>query len=519
MAYRIGVDVGGTNTDAVIMDGRSLIASIKRPTSGDVLGGIINAIRSVLNRASDVKPSSIESVMIGTTHFTNAVVQRNGLSRTVVLRLCLPAGQAVPPLYDWPPELRDAVGARTFMLRGGFEFDGREISPLRDDEIDRVIAELDTWGIESVAVVGTFSPVSAEQEITVAERIRSALPDIAVTLSHEIGKIGILQRENAAALNACLAGLAERTISAFERSLVESGLGHARLFLSQNDGTLMSAAFARQYPVLTFTSGPTNSMRGAAFLSGVSDAIVLDVGGTTTDGGVLVNGFPRETSFEVEVGGVRTNFRMPDVLSIGIGGGSRVEDEGRRVGPRSVGHRLTSQSLVFGGETLTLTDVAVALGHARIGERSHVDGLDRDVAERALTVATATIEQLIDRLKTRRGDVPVVLVGGGADLFQTPLAGASEVVRPPNGGVANAIGAAIAQVSGEVDRVFSMDGRARQDVLDEAADEARRLAVEAGADPATIEVVEIDEIPLAYLPSNAVRVRTKVVGELRDGKR
>src|SRR5205814_7429398 len=140
-------------------------------------------------------------------------------------------------------------------------------------------------------------------------------------------------------LNACLSSLAERTVAAIGEALRALALD-APLYLSQNDGTLMSAEFARRYPVLTFASGPTNSMRGAAYLSGLKDAIVVDVGGTTSDGGMLVGGFPREASFEVSVGGVRTNFRMPDVVSVGLGGGSIVADGGRTVGPRSVGYAL-----------------------------------------------------------------------------------------------------------------------------------------------------------------------------------
>ena len=114
--------------------------------------------------------------------------------------------------------------------------------------------------------------------------------------------------------------------------------------------------------MLTFASGPTNSIRGAAFLSGVSDAIVVDIGGTTSDVGALHKGFPRPATVAVEVGGVRTNFRMPDVFSFGLGGGSLVVDgpKGVTVGPRSVGYKLVTEALVFGGSTLTTTDIVVA---------------------------------------------------------------------------------------------------------------------------------------------------------------
>ena len=122
--------------------------------------------------------------------------------------------------------------------------------------------------------------------------------------------MSLLERENATILNASIQPLARKTISAFKAALCELGLDCA-LYLTQNDGTLLSSEQAIEFPVFTFASGPTNSMRGAAFLCGVDDAVVVDIGGTTTDVGVLVGGFPREASVAVKIGGVRTNFRMP----------------------------------------------------------------------------------------------------------------------------------------------------------------------------------------------------------------
>ncbi len=126
-------------------------------------------------------------------------------------------------------------------------------------------------------------------------------------------------------MNACLRELAERTVTGFKKALADMQIT-APFYISQNNGTLMNADFAAAYPVLTFASGPTNSMRGAAFLSGLQDAIVIDVGGTTTDVGVLQKGFSRVAGLAVSIGGVRTNFRIPDTLSIGLGGGSLVKD-------------------------------------------------------------------------------------------------------------------------------------------------------------------------------------------------
>ena len=113
---------------------------------------------------------------------------------------------------------------------------------------------------------------------------------------------------------------------------------------------MAEAGQARRLPVYSFASGATNSMRGAAYLSGLADAMVIDVGGTTTDVGQLKHGFPREANSVVKVGGVRTLFRMPDLLSIGLGGGSHVTLDPLKVGPVSVGYRLLKDGIAFGGK-------------------------------------------------------------------------------------------------------------------------------------------------------------------------
>ena len=179
----------------------------------------------------------------------------------------------------------------------------------------------------------------------------------------------------------------------------------------------MSVDYAEQYPVATFASGPTNSMRGAALLSGLEDCAVVDIGGTTSDIGVLQRGFPREASVSVDIGGVRTNFRMPDVLSLGLGGGSRVRGDEPTLGPDSVGYELTAKALVFGGDTLTASDLAVAAGRASFGDASAVAGLDRRLVERGLARAEQLIAETVDRMKTSPDAIPVVVVGGGSVLL------------------------------------------------------------------------------------------------------
>lgn len=515
MSLRIGVDVGGTNTDAVLMDNRRVVAKFKTPTTEDVTSGITTAITSVLNESS-TDTSAITSVMIGTTHFTNAVVERRHLQTVGVIRMGLPATAALPPMVDWPKDLRSALQNPTYLVHGGYEFDGRKISEFDAEEIRAAASDIRSKGIHSVAISCVFSPVNHDLEDEAAEIVAGVIPDARITKSSEIGRIGLLERENAAILNSCLRDLASRTVSAFERSISDLGIT-APLYLTQNDGTLMAADFARSYPVLTIASGPTNSMRGAAFLSGLTDAIVVDIGGTTTDVGMLSHGFPREASVAVEVGGVRTNFRMPDVLSIGLGGGSLVDLETMSIGPKSVGYRLTDQALVFGGNTLTASDIAVAAGIASMGEAAHVTHLSGKTVKTALDRIHEMVETAVDRTKTSADAVPVVIVGGGSVLVSREIEGASEIVKPDHFEAANAVGAAIAQISGEIDRVYSLESLSRDDALASAKEEASARAVAAGANPASISIVDVEDVPLAYLPGNATRIRVKAVGDLTLG--
>ena len=512
---RIGIDVGGTNTDAVLMDGDRLLGAVKAATTPDVTSGIVTAL-DALQAAHPFAPADVSAVMIGTTHFINALVEASRLAPTAALRLGLPATASLPPMVDWPARLVQAIDGRAYLAHGGHEFDGRPISALDVDELRRHAADMAAHGVRSVAISSVFSPVNTEFEVRAAEIVAAELgADVPISLSHEIGRVGLLERENATIINAALRELAAGIVDGLAASIAGHGIT-APLYLSQNDGTLMDVGFARRYPVATFASGPTNSMRGAAVLSGLGTCAVVDIGGTTTDVGVLTGGFPREATVEVSVAGIRTNFRMPDVLSVGIGGGSLVRgDPDPSVGPDSVGYRLTEKALVFGGDVRTATDVAVAAGRAEIGDPALVAHLPKELVAAALERIATDVADLVDRMRVSADPLPVVGVGGGSVLLPDSLPGIGAVHRPENFAVANAIGAAIAQVGGEVDRVFAIAPGRRDAVVDEARQEAVDRAVVAGAEPSTIEIVDFDEVPIPYLPGNATRIRCKAVGDLR----
>jgi N-methylhydantoinase A/oxoprolinase/acetone carboxylase beta subunit len=514
----IGIDVGGTNTDAVLMDGKDTLAGVKKSTSPDVTTGIVDAI-AALRAERDFDGSDIDAVMIGTTHFINALVQAQRLAPTAALRLGLPATKALPPLVDWPEVLTEAIQARSYLAHGGYEFDGRPISPLDEDELRGIARDMAEHGVRSVAISSVFSPVNHDLEQRAAEIVGDVLgPDVAISLSHEIGRIGLLERENATIINAALRELASEIVDGLTSAVRAQGI-EAPIFLSQNDGTLMDEDYVRLYPVATFASGPTNSMRGAALTSGLQTCAVVDIGGTTADIGLLNAGFPRETANEVKVAGIRTNFRMPDVLSIGIGGGSIVDLDTGEVGPASVGYRLTEEALVFGGSTLTATDIAVAAGRAQVGDPSRVAHLDPVFVERVLARIAERVAEAVDRMRTSPEPIPVVAVGGGSILLpdELPLFGA--VHRPRNYAVANAIGASIAQVGGEIDKVYAIEAGRRDEGIAAIRAEAVDKAIAAGARPSSVSIVDFDEVPIPYLPGNATRVRVKAVGDLDMGVR
>jgi N-methylhydantoinase A/oxoprolinase/acetone carboxylase beta subunit len=505
---RIGIDVGGTNTDAVLIDGTRVVGAVKTTTTADVLAGVRTALSELLAQTVD-DPGSVEAVVIGTTHFTNAVVERRALQRVGALRIGLPASASLPPFIDWPDDLASIVRGQVHMVEGGHEYDGRPIVPLDLSAIRDAARQMADAGLTSVGVTSIFSPLTAECEQEAERILKEEMPGASITLSHDLGRIGLLERENVTLLNACLQDLARTTVAAFTEALRGSAIT-APLYLTQNDGTIMRAETASRFPVWSFASGPTNSMRGAAFLSGLEDGVVVDVGGTTTDIGYLKGGFPREANAAVEVGGVRTLFRMPDLLSIGLGGGTKIE--GTRIGPQSVGFRLLEKALIFGGDTLTATDIAGAAGRIDLGDRSRVANLSPEHVAHTLARMGEMIAEAVDRMKTEAGDVTLLAVGGGSFLIPDQVDGCSEVIRVEHHAVANAVGAAIAQASGEVDQIFS--NVTRDQAITTARIEAETRAITAGAARETLKLVEMEDIPLSYLPGDARRVRVRVVGDI-----
>lgn len=537
-SIRIGVDVGGTNTDAVAVDvalasrgdpQRGVLAFKKTPTTPDATSGIETAVRAVLSSAGGgggggINPERIASVTVGTTHFINSVVERDSrrLQKVAVIRLSRSFLREVPPFADFPEDLAAILNGYCGIVDGGLHIDGSQEAPLGEAQVAAECQKIKALGLTAVVVAGVFSPIDEtfRQEDRAREIILRELPGADVVCSHEVANMGLLERENASILNAAILGYARRTVGRFRLAMRRLGLS-CPLFITQNDGTILDSSSAARMPIKTFSSGATNSMRGAAYLSGLDAggskaAVVVDIGGTTSDVGViLASGLPRQASAYVTVAGVRVNYSMPHLHSIGLGGGSLVrETEGRvRVGPESVGHFLTEEALVFGGQTCTASDIAVALGRAEMGDVTAVKHLSEDFINSARDRIKTLLDGAIDVVKTSADPMPVLLVGGGAVLAPEDIAGASEVVRPPFHDVANAVGAAISRVCGSVDIVQNTSQQTEAQVIQRAKDLAVQRAISAGAVESSISIAEVESMPLQYV-TNQVRTIVKAVGDI-----
>lgn len=412
----------------------------------------------------------------------------------------------------------------------GLEIDGREISSLNPEQIKDTVRAIQAAGVHRVAIVGVFSPLDHRgmHEEACKKLMLGLEPTLSAVCSHSIGGLGLLERENATILNASILTLARRTVNAFCQAMAKLQLS-CPLYLTQNDGTLTDAVTAAELPIKTFASGPTNSMTGAVYLAGLdhgtgpshadTQVLVVDVGGTTSDiCALLPSGFPRQAANFVEVGGVRTAFSMPEVLSIGLGGGSRVAlsetSDAVSVGPESVGHGLTSQALVFGGEVITATDIVVASGAAEIGDPSKVQHLSSSLVSAARAQIKKLLERAVDNMKVSDLPATLLLVGGGSVVRMDPLEGVAACIIPPHHDSANAVGAAIAKVAGEIDIIEILADRDERMVLEGAKRMAVEVAVARGADREDVKIVEVDQIPLQYVTNRATRLVIKAVGKL-----
>ena len=532
----VGVDVGGTNTDAVLVSGNRLISKHKTATTPDITTGVVKAITALFEEHKNLK-AEVKSINIGTTHLLNALLERKGLTRPLVIRLGAPATTAVPPALDWPQDLKEQLlGNEAYIERGGLEFNGVEIAPLDTEALIKLAYRTLDASIKSVAITGVFANVDASQEEAAKALFKRINPNVEVSLSHTMGNLGILARENATILNACLTEHYVKVSRAFKEAVNHLGI-KTNVFLTYGDGTKTNLNDLSSTPLRTLNSGPINSIKGAALLAHIKDGVTVDIGGTSSDVGLIKDGQPVNESSHFSIAGIQCNFSSARFNSFALGGGTIIKPSGMgtgTIGPESVAKDLCIKALVYGGDTLTVTDIACALG------RLHLGVLDQNALKHKISSLVPgqdvnsfikSIDELIHE-KLAHGILQVigsmesvpaalVLVGGGASLFdlnnlQKLLASYfTSILIPQSADVANALGAAHSLIGGKYVQVYNYAHLPRHEALAQATHEAKKNAIAKGADPKTLTIASIHEIPLNYLVGDPNQLTVSVVGNDR----
>ena len=510
--YKIGIDVGGTNTDIVLVDAEtSIVAYAKVTTTSEVNDGIRIGLKQIIND-TQINSEDISGIFLGTTHAANAIHQQNQLYRVGILRIAGHHPHSIPSCYTWPEPLKKALYVGTETVDGGFECHGDVITPINPAQIRKAIENLLKKKMESLGIVGVFASLNPCHELLAKEiALDMTKGKIPISLSHQIGGAGFIERENSTILNAAL----KCVMSNIFKNLVAtcSSLGIAcPIWVTQNNGSILDLAHAIEYPVLTISAGPTNSFIGGVKLAKVEDAIVIDIGGTSTDIGVVRRGIPRQCLNNSKIGGISLNFSMPDVHSIALGGGSHIQIERNKVeiDSKSCGSRTFIDSVSFGGKQLTLTDIALVLGYVEIpGARPKNVTISHRGCKVVMDDALRKIYELISKIGPEERSLPIIMIGGGSSLLPKNLLGGRCII-PPYANVANAFGAALAEISATVDTVVSLMERER--VLGDLQQQAIQAAIQKGADFKTIKVAEIEILPYHYIPNQMARVIVRASG-------
>lgn len=390
----VGVEVQESRVAAVLMAGATVRHVVEREGGGGERsddGGLADVLAELVR----AEPAAAQARAVTVTRAGPSVVAAPMLAPTACLRLSPTAADTAPPMAGWPAELRAAVGDHVFACAGGHTFDGRHSRGVDPAELDRVARRLRSARIDAAAITSVFSPVNNAHELAAAARLGLGVPGLRVSLSHEIGTIGLFERENATILNASLGALAERTAAATTAQVAEAIPG-ARVYLAQNDGTAVELSFGRRYPVLGLWSGQACSIHGATVLSGHADCVVLRLDEQGCTVGLAHGGLARQTPYDTEAAGVPVSLRRAETVSVAAPeDGAAVEravravDPGRSLPVVLVGPAVRRVPDRFPGIRPPYAAVAAAVGAAR----TWVGGVvDRIVSGDAIARAVATRE-------------------------------------------------------------------------------------------------------------------------------
>ncbi len=518
----LGLDVGGTQTDTVLINDGEVVYENKIPTEDDLL----ETLRTAIGRAlAETDSSRLNRAVFSTTLATNAIVQG----------LLSEAGMIITAGPGMDPRLF-SVGPCFEIVEGCLDHRGFEVMPLGKNSVLDAAGRIKNKGIDAVGIVGKFSVRNPDHELQIAEWLKGDFSYL--SLGHRVsGILNFPRRITTTYLNVGLGRLHDHFFASLVGILDEKGLDAPRFLLKPDGGTIRIDQSIGA-PAMTSQSGPAASVMGALALDGgEGTSLILDIGGTTTDISVILEGVPLLEPYGIMLGPFQTLIRSLLTHSVGIGGdsGIRTDKNGRfMIGPSRQG-----PPLALGGSVPTPTDAMIALGMIETGDTKAAmegmaalgaaQGLDADetarrVLDRMAEIIAESARAFVERINSRpvytihevlhqekiRPDA-VVIIGGPAPHVADHVGKALGLPHrvPPHSGVANAVGAAVARVTSEITLQADTErgtvvipeaeinkkiyGRFNeQDALSMAEKVLRQQAVEAGADPENLEVSAIE---------------------------
>ncbi len=548
----IGLDVGGTHTDVVLLDRQGIVRDVKVTTdASNLFNTVLEGLEGVM---SGMDPAAVKRVVLSTTLTTNAIVQ----NKIPDVGIIVSSGPGIDPRYF-------QTNAHYFPVSGSIDHRGREVEPVDAEEIERVSREFLARGIRYVGVVGKFSVRNPVHELQIKAQLGNGFEK--VFLGHRIsGNLNFPRRIATTYLNASVYPIHREFFEAVQQSLNARGLSMPIRILKA-DGGNMNFASSIEFPGQTILSGPAASVMGAiAYAADTADSLVLDIGGTTTDMAVLMNGVPLLAPLGIDIGGYRTLIRSLDIHSIGIGGDSlvRLNHQQIEIGPERLG-----PAMAYGGPVPTPTDALFVLNKIENGDREKsikgiepiADALGLSVEAAAGSIFEHTCSKILQEAETmtaRLNSKPVytiheiregfrleprqmLILGGPAPYFGEQLKKQSgmEIKIVPKWSVANAIGAALARTTSEItlfvdtEQGISMapgeDYHAticrefnREDAVRTAFDLLKEKAVKRGANPDHLEMEILEELEFNMVrgfntTGKNIRIRAQVKPGLIKG--
>ncbi len=520
----IGIDVGGTHTDAVLLSSNGIEKKVKVPTdSNDLFSTILSGFNSLLESTD---PKKIQRVVLSTTLTTNAIVQKE----MKPVGMIVSAGPGIDPQSF-------KTGEHYYCVSGSINHRGREKAPVNEMEIKDVGRKLKKAGIKSIGVVSKFSVRNPSHEILIRRILNRDFKQI--FLGHHVsGNLNFPRRIATTHLNTAVFSLHKSFFEAVKHSLEEKGL-IVPIQILKADGGTMSLETSMAFPGQTVLSGPAASIMGAIpYAPKKQDTIVLDIGGTTTDIAILVNKVPLLEPVGIRRGEYKSLIRSLRTESIGIGGDSVIRTEN---GKLKIGPDRKGPAMAFGGPAPTPTDALTVLGLIKDGDKpAAVQGIhpiaeqlglsDKEAADKIFQTCCSVILkktfEMIDHINSRPvytvheflegykiSPGKIVLLGGAAPYFAKKIEKLyhikTDVVPEPS--VANAIGAALARTTCEISlnadteqgivTVHEEDfaepiskSFSKEDLIDTAFTLLKEKAINSGADPNNIDETEIVEL-------------------------